>query len=154
METQTFNVKARRQMKLSEAVTKLKFFEGYRFRVAFDLEGVPEILVDEPKPTGEGLGPGPSRLLSAAVGHCLSSSLLYCLRKAKIEVKNLETTVKLSTVRNEEGRLRVRDIDVQIELDVREEDKQRIPRYLKVFENYCTVTQSVREGVYVKVRIV
>ena len=139
---------------MSEAVTTiLKFLEGYRFRVAFDLEDAPEILVDEPKPTGEGLGPGPTRLLSAAIGHCLSSSLLYCLRKAKIEVKNLETTVKLSTARNEEGRLRVRDIDVQIELDVSEEDKQRIPRCLEVFENYCTVTQSIRKGIEVNVKV-
>ena len=140
---------------MSEAVTtKLKFLQGYRFRVTFDLEGIPEFLVDEPKPVGEGLGPGPTRLLSAAVGHCLSSSLLYCLRKAKIEIKGLETTVKLTTARNEDGRLRIRNIDVQIGLDVDEEDRVRIPRCLEIFEDYCTATQSVRKGIEVKVEIV
>lgn len=136
-----------------EVITKLKFLEGYRFRVTFDL-GVPEIIVDEPKPIGGGSGPGSTRLLSASVGHCLSSSFLYCLRKAQIRIKGLETTVKLSTARNEEGRLRVRDIDVQIDLDVNEDDRQRVPRCLEVFENYCTVTQSVRKGIEVNVKIV
>jgi len=140
---------------LSEAITtKLKFLEGYKFRATFDLEGVPEILLDEPKPIGEGSGPSPTRLLSAAVGYCLSSSLLYCLRRAKIEVKGLETTVKLTTARNEEGRLRVRNIDVRINLDASEEDRRRIPRCLEVFENYCTTTQSVRKGIEVNVKVV
>ena len=138
---------------ISEAVIKLEFLQGYRFRMTFNLEGVPDILVDEPKPTGEGFGPGPTRLLSAAVGHCLSSSLLYCLRKAKIEVRGLEATVKASTARNDEGRLRVRSIDVQIDLDVSEGDRVRLARCLELFENYCTVTQSVRKGIEVNVKV-
>ena len=139
---------------MSEAVTKLKFIQGYRFKAIFDLEGVPDILVDEPKPAGEGLGPNPTRLLSVAIGHCLSSSLLYCLRRARIEVKGLETNVKATTARNEEGRLRVRDIDVQIDLDVGEEDQERVSRCLEVFEDYCTVTQSVRRGIQVNLKVV
>ena len=139
---------------MSEAVTKLKFIQGYRFKAIFDLERVPDILVDESKPAGEGLGPNPTRLLSVAIGHCLSSSLLYCLRRARIEVKGLETNVKATTARNEEGRLRVRDIDVQIDLDVGEEDQERVSRCLEVFEDYCTVTQSVRRGIQVNLKVV
>ena len=139
---------------MSEAVTKLKFIQGYRFKAIFDLERVPDILVDESKPAGEGLGPNPTRLLSVAIGHCLSSSLLYCLRRARIEVKGLETNVKATIARNEEGRLRVRDIDVQIDLDVGEEDQERVSRCLEVFEDYCTVTQSVRRGIQVNLKVV
>ena len=135
-------------------VTRLKLVKGYRFGVEFDVEGMPGIVVDETKPAGEGLGPNPTRLLSAAVGHCLSSSLLFCLSKAKIEAKGMETTVKTNIVRNEEGRLRVQEIDVQIRLDVDEQDKPRIGRCLEIFENYCTVTSSVRKGIQVNVNIV
>jgi len=135
-------------------VTKLKFVKGYAFGVEFDVEGMPSIIVDETKPTGENLGPNPTRLLSAAVGHCLSSSLLYCLSKAKIQAKNMETTVKTNIVRNEEGRLRVQEIDVQIRLDVPEVDKPRVGRCLEIFENYCTVTSSVRKGIQVNVNVV
>lgn len=144
----------RRRVTLSEPVlTKLELLEGYRFRVEFDVEDVPSLVVDEMKPIGEDLGPNPSRLLSAAVGHCLSSSLLYCLSKAKVKVKKLDTSVKAYTERNKGGYLRITGLDVEIHLEVNEEDKLRVPRCLDIFENYCTVTQSVRKGIDVKVNI-
>lgn len=136
------------------ALTTLKLLEGYRFKVEFDVEGIPFLVVDELTPIGENAGPNPTRLLSVAVGQCLSSSLLYCLQKARIKVKNLETTIKSNAERNEEGRLRILSLDVQIHLDVDEEDKARISRCLEIFEDYCTVTQSVRSGINVNVNVV
>ena len=134
-------------------LTKLKRISGYQFKAEFDVEGVPNLIVDELKPIGENSGPNPTRLLSVAVGHCLSSSLLYCLEKARIEVKNLETTVKASLERNEEDYLRVKNLDVQLLLHVAEKDKTRVDRCLRIFENYCTVTQSVRRGIAVTVSV-
>ncbi len=139
---------------VSEIVTKLKLLEGYKFRVEFDVEDMPSLIVDEPKPIGEGSGPNPTRLLSAAVGNCLSSSLLYCLGKAHVRVKDFETTVQTKIARNEEGRLRVRNLGVKIHLDVEDEDRERVPRCLELFEEYCTVTPSVRKGIEVNVSII
>jgi organic hydroperoxide reductase OsmC/OhrA len=133
--------------------TTLEFLEGYRFKVGFDVEGVPGLVVDEMKPIGEGAGPNPTRLLSTAVGHCISSSLLFCLSKAKVKVKKLTTTVKANVERNKEGYLRIAGLDVQLYLEVNEDDKARVPRCLNIFENYCTVTQSVRKGIEVKVNV-
>lgn len=141
-------------MALAESIyTKLKLRKGFEFKVVFDGTDVPELIVDEIKPLGENAGPNPTRLLSAAVGHCVSSSLLFCLHKARVNVKDLETEVKANVVRTEEGYLRVRSLDVQIRLDVNEDDKSGVDRCLSIFENYCTVTQSVRKGVAVKVTI-
>lgn len=140
---------------LSEpVVTKLKLVKDYRFSVEFDLKDMPGLVVDETKPIGGNLGPNPTRLLSAAVGHCLSSSLLFCLSKAKIKARNIETTVKTNIARNEEGRSRVQGIEAQIRLDVDEKDKPRLSRCLEIFENYCTVTASVRKGIEVKVNVI
>jgi uncharacterized OsmC-like protein len=141
-------------MKLPEAVTKLEFIEGYRFRTKFDEESMPDIFVDEERPVGNASGPNPARLLSAAVGHCASSSLLYCLHKARIDVKNIETTVKTDVDRNDQGYLRVKNIDVQIHVEIEEKNKARLGRCLAIFENYCTVTESVRKGIDVDVSIV
>jgi uncharacterized OsmC-like protein len=106
---------------------------GYQFNVDFDVQYIPNLLVDETKPDGEGSGPNPPRLLAAAVGHCMSSSLIYCLRKARITLRNLETTVKTNLFRNENGKLRISSIDVQISLRVNDEDKTRVNRCLKIF---------------------
>jgi uncharacterized OsmC-like protein len=134
-------------------LTKLKRISGYQFKAEFDVEGIPNLVVDELKPIGENSGPNPTRLLSVAVGHCLSSSLLYCLEKARIEVKSLETIVKATLERNEQDYLRVKNLDVQLLLHVAEKDKTRVDRCLRIFENYCTVTQSVRKGIAVSVSV-
>jgi len=139
---------------LPETVTtKLEFLQGYSFKVDFGTKNIQSLVVDESTPVGEGSGPNPTQLLSASVGHCLSSSLIYCLRKARITLKGLNTTVKANVERNEEGRLRVKNIDTQIRLDIDEKDKTHIARCLEVFENYCTVTQSVRKGLSISVRV-
>jgi uncharacterized OsmC-like protein len=135
-------------------VTKLRLLEGYRFRVKFDGENIPDLMVDETEPVGMGAGPNPTRLLAAAVGHCTSSSLVYCLHKARIRIRDLETIVKTSVAKNEEGRWRVSSIDVQLRLEVNEEDKMKVPTCLKIFEDYCTVTQSIRKGVPVNIRVI
>ena len=147
--------KLQEEKRLSETtITKLKLLEGYKFRVEFDVEEMPDLIVDELKPIGQSSGPNPTRLLSTAVGNCLSSSLLYCLGKARVRVNNLETTVKTNIGKNEEGRLRVKNLDVRIHLEVEDEDKVRVPRCLEIFENYCTVTPSVRKGIEVNVNYV
>ena len=134
-------------------VTKLQLIDGYKFNVQSDLDYIADYVVDETKPDGEGVGPNPPRLLSTAVGHCMSSSLIYCLKKARIPIQNLHTTVKSNLYRNEDGRLRIRSIEVQIGLKVDEEYKSRINRCLSLFEDYCTVTQSIRKGVQVNVQV-
>jgi uncharacterized OsmC-like protein len=42
---------------------------------------------------------------------------------------------------------------VEMHLDVYEQDRTRVARCLEIFENYCTVTQSVRKGIEVTVNV-
>ncbi len=139
---------------MSESIlTKLKRIEGYKFKAEFDADGMPDLVIDEVEPQGENSGPNPLRLLSIAVGHCLSSSLLFCLSKARIVVRDVETSVKATTEKNEEGHFRIKNLDVRMRLKVDEKDKARVSRCLEIFENYCTVTQSVRSGIEVTVKV-
>ena len=133
--------------------TKLKLIEGYKFDVNFDVDYLPNLVADEPKPIGEGSGPNAPRLLAAAVGQCMSSSLIYCLKKARIPINNIETTVKTNLFKNEKGRTRIKNIDIQILLEINEEHKSRLNRCLTIFEDYCTVTQSIRNGIQVNVKV-
>ena len=134
-------------------VTKLRLLEGYKFNVEFD-DHTPGLIVDEMKHHGEGSGPNPPRILAVAVGHCLSSSLIYCLKKARVRIEAIETTVKTNFSRTGEGMLRVGSINIQLRLEVNEEDKAKVPRCLKIFENYCTVTQSVRKGIPININVI
>ena len=134
-------------------VTELELKDGYKFLAQFDQPGIPPLLMDEPAPLGEGTGPTASRVLSAAVGNCLSASALLCLRKAHIDVLGMHSTVTTGVGRNPEGRLRITGISVNIHVDVPEEQRSRLSRCMELFENFCIVTQSVRNGITVNVAV-
>lgn len=132
----------------------LELKKDYQLEVQFGQAGVDRIVVDEPPPIGSGAGPAPTRLLAAALLTCLSESLIYCLRRARIEVTGLKASAHSIRVRNEQGRLRIGRIQVTLEPAVLAEDRPRMSRCLDVFENYCVVTQSVRPGIEVDVTVV
>lgn len=127
--------------------------DRYRFTADFAIPGVEPLVIDEPAPLGEAAGPNASRVLAAAVGHCLSASALFCLEKARIPVRGVHTRVSGSTARNERGRLRLGRLEVTVDLDVAEEDRARMQRCLGLFEDFCVVTASVRAGIEVEVTV-
>jgi organic hydroperoxide reductase OsmC/OhrA len=132
---------------------RLERLDGYRFLTDFGTEGVAPLIVDEPPPLGEGTGPNPARLLAAAVGDCLSASLLFCLGKSRVEVAGVKTRVAGTYRRNERGRLRITVLDVSIQVDVPGSDQAKLGRCLEMFEDFCVVTASVRKGVDVGVTV-
>jgi len=134
--------------------TELERVENYEFKVKFDLMKAPQIIVDEPEPLGRSAGPNASRLLSAAVGNCLSASLLFCLGKARIPVRELRTSVETVLRRNEKGRLRIAGMKIRILPSLEQGDIPQTRRCLEIFEDFCIVTQSVRQGIQVDVEVV
>ena len=124
--------------------------QDYRFNVQFDLAGVPDLQLDEPAPLGAGEGPNASRLLAAAVANCLSASLLFCLGKFKQDPHGVTAHVTGKMVRNEQGRLRVGGINVDIRL---EQTVERLAHCAAQFEEFCVVTDSVRNGIPVTVQV-
>lgn len=131
----------------------LRRLDGYRFQTDFGLDAGSHLVVDEPPPLGAGSGPNPARLLAAAVGDCLSASLLFCLTKSHVEVGDVETTVQGTYARNEFGRLRVGRLDVAITVDLPGASPAKPARCLELFEDYCVVTGSVRAGIDIGVRV-
>ena len=125
----------------------------YQFDVRFG-EAVPDLLADEPPPLGQGAGPSPVQLLGAAVGNCLSDSLLFALRKYRQAPEPLAATVAVRTGRNAAGRVRVLGMDVELRLGVPAASLQHLERALSQFEDFCTVTQSVAQAFPVAVRVV
>lgn len=127
--------------------------ERYRFDATFDNDAWPVLRLDEPEPLGEGTGPNASRVLAAALGNCLSSSLIFCLEKARVPVGDVTASVDCQLGRNERGRLRIGEVKVTIQPHVDGIPRSRLARCMELFEDFCVVTQSVRDGIDVKVEV-
>ncbi len=138
---------------VSEFSIHVDQIQDYEFRVKFDKESHADLLVDEPPPLGRDRGPSASRLLAAAVGNCLSASLLFCARKARVNLEGVHTLVKTQIVRGDSGRLRIGKIDVEIDPEFTPTDEGQAARCLAIFEDYCTVTASVRQGIPINVKV-
>lgn len=134
------------------AKVSLEQQEDFHFAVRFG-EGVPLLHTDEHPPLGKGAGPSPDQLLAAAVGNCMSASLLFALRKFKQAPEPIRTEVEATTGRNAANRLRVQRIAVRITLGVPAANLQHLDRVLQQFEAFCTVGESVRQGIPVDVEV-
>lgn len=124
----------------------------YRFAIDFGA-GIVTTHGDEPPPLGKGSGATPVQLLAAAVGNCLSASLLFALRKFKQSPDPIAAEVEAIVDRNERNRLRVQGLRVKLTLGVAASSLQHLDRVLAQFEDFCTVTQSVRSCIPVEVAV-
>ncbi|GIU75859.1 MAG: hypothetical protein KatS3mg004_2946 [Bryobacteraceae bacterium] len=136
-----------------EFTIEVKQKENYEFEVRFDKEHYAPLRMDEPEPLGRDAAPNAARVLAAAVGNCLSASLLFCTRKARAELGPMETRVHVRLGRNERGRLRIAGIEVEIDPHFPPGEREKAARCLELFEDFCVVTASVRDGIPVEVRV-
>ncbi|GMQ96364.1 MAG: hypothetical protein BMS9Abin15_0033 [Gammaproteobacteria bacterium] len=127
--------------------------DGYEFTVRFDQPKLDEMLMDEPPPLGSLEGPNASRLLAAAAANCLSASLLFCLAKDNPPDQSIKTEATCKIVRNEKGRLRVGELDVNLTINSELEHSRRTSRCMNLFEDFCVISSSIRQGIPVHVRI-
>lgn len=134
---------------------KVTHLENYQFSSQASEDGRlhgTSYLSDEPDPVGDAAGPSTPALLGSALGHCLSASLLEALRQNRIDVLACETEAIAVVKPNAEGNPRIDHVEVTIRPRVAERNP-RMKRCEDVFENYCTVTSSVKRGIAVQVKV-
>jgi organic hydroperoxide reductase OsmC/OhrA len=124
----------------------------YRFAIHYSEHHDP-IYGDEPPPLGSSAGATPSQFLLAGVANCLSDSLLFALRKFKQNPEPIVTEARCEIGRNEQNRLRILSIDVDIQLGVPGETLEHLDRVLSQFQEFCTVSASVSAGIPVNVTV-
>jgi organic hydroperoxide reductase OsmC/OhrA len=132
----------------------LEHLEGYEYKVKFDWDQLPELVLDEPTPLGSQTGPNASRMLAAAAANCLSASLLFCVHKTEAAPGSMRTAVTCTLVRNPQKRLRIGGMEVRIQVSAEMEQAARMRRCLELFEDFCVVTASLRQGIAVAVEVV
>jgi organic hydroperoxide reductase OsmC/OhrA len=131
----------------------LEHLDGYEFKVKFDWDTTEDVLMDEPAPLGGQAGPNASRMLAAAAANCLSASLMYCVSKADAKPHSLNTRATCKIVRTEKGRLRVGGLDVRITVSDDMEREVKLKRCLTLFEDFCIVSSSIRQGIPMQVTV-
>jgi organic hydroperoxide reductase OsmC/OhrA len=132
---------------------KLERLQDYSFKVDFGREGMEALITDEGEPLGKGAGPNPSMLLAAAMGNCLSSSLLFCLQRARAQVKGMKTMVDVKMTRNERGRWRITEVDVELMPEVDKEYVSQMERCIALYDDFCVVSKSVEKGIPLRVKV-
>ena len=136
----------------TSVTVRLRQEADYRFALEF-APGAAPFHSDEPPPLGGGTGPSPMQLLAAAVGNCLADSLLFALRKFKQNAEPISAEAEAVLGRNEQNRLRVQGLQVKLTLGAAADTLQRLDHVLAQFEDFCTVTQSVRPAFPVTVEV-
>lgn len=129
---------------------ELRLLDGYKFEIDFGEAG--QLFSDETPPLGEGTGPNPSRLLAAAVANCLAASLLFAVRKFKEDPGQVKAVVH-GELERQDGRWRIGKLQVELQLGHNAVEIPHLERALSQFENFCVVTQSVRQGIEVSVQV-
>lgn len=137
-------------MEKKPLVIELRLLENFLFEIDFGEFG--NIMTDESPPVGGGEGPEPGMMLAASVANCLAASLLFALRKHKSDPKGLRATVEIETGRVDRY-LRITGLHVKLHLESAQQDLPGLDKALEQFENFCVVTQSVRQGIPTSVEV-
>jgi uncharacterized OsmC-like protein len=133
----------------------LRHLDGYRFETQASEDGVPHgpsFVSDEPDPVGDNTGPATPALLATAVGHCLSASLLETSRKARLAITGIETQATAVVRPNGDGNPRIARIEVAL-FPRLHEDNPRRQQCEAVFQNYCTVSSSLKPAIDIQVAV-
>lgn len=142
--------------KIFKTKVVVEWVENLTFKLDFQNPSLPKLFIDETHDveSPEAIGPDPSKLLASAVMGCLNASFGFCLKKARIPLKGMKAIGELTSKRSEEGFWRVSKIDVELfpEIEI-EKGAGRLEKCFEIFHNYCTITQSVRQGIPVNVTI-
>jgi hypothetical protein len=130
----------------------LRLVSKYRVMAEFrEVSGTPSLLFDEGPPIGDGQGPNAAMVPGAAIGDCLSATLMNCLTRAHVGVEALTAAVVTRVARNQAGRYRISGVEVELSPTVPPGERAGLERCQAIFQDYCTVTESVREGIPVTV---
>lgn len=82
-----------------------------------------------------------------------SDSLYFALKKFKQDAQGITTKASASVGRNAENRLRVTQMRVELRLGAPAVAIEHLQRVMDPFESFCTVAQSVGQGIPIEVMV-
>jgi uncharacterized OsmC-like protein len=114
-----------------------------------------DLYIDEKhKKNKDKVGPSPVKLFALSVLACLAASFIFCIQKKNLSLSDLEAKAETKIARNDKGFWRIKKIDICLipktnNLTIR----KRINQCTKFFKNYCIISESVRKGIDIDIKI-
>ena len=78
---------------------------------------------------------------------------MYSARKAGLSLGPIHAKIHTQIPPNEHDFQRVVEVEVEIDPNVSRAEKEQAARWMESFEDFCIVTQRMREGIDVSVRV-
>ena len=124
----------------------MKREKDFVFTVDFGLPGAETLTMDEPTPLGRRHWAKRIQGTGSRHGQLPHSQPNVLLQKARAEIGEIETKVEGKMRRNDKGRWRIAEVNVEIspEIDLGEYQNQ-YDRCFKLFEDFCIVSKSIEE---------
>lgn len=133
----------------------LKLEEEMTYRCDLGKIRMEDLFIDEThNKYSEKIGPNPTSLLALSVLSCLAASFTFCLKKRGFTLEDLTGKAEVVIRRNENGFWRVKAIDISITPKIDDPNVlKRADKCMKFFEQYCIISESLRDGMEVNVKI-
>jgi len=112
------------------------------------------IEVDEPESFhGNNLGPSPIEYFLIGIGACIGNTLVYCLNKKEIDVKDLEIIVD-GELKHLQPHMHLRLVNIKIEFNFKKGLKisaENLKYCKSSLERYCPLFEPLLDGIPIKI---
>ncbi|UCC19418.1 MAG: OsmC family protein [Promethearchaeota archaeon] len=139
----------------SKSEVGIKLEEEMIFKCDLGKIQMTDLFIDEQhKKSTDKIGPNPAKLLALSVLGCLAASFAFCLQKTNFSLSDLDGKAVIISKRNEKGFWRLQKLDIKLNPKIdNPEMRKRANQCIKFFEQYCIISESVRNGIDIDVKI-
>jgi organic hydroperoxide reductase OsmC/OhrA len=119
--------------------------------IRFNNENIKDLVIKkEMKKGGEA-----RQLLAASLAECMCSTLIFLLDWKKIDVKKFHTKAEVVTQKDDQDRICVDSINLEIQIDTPKDDQtiRKLKRVKNLFKRGCLISRSLEKGVKVNYSI-
>ena len=128
---------------------KIKLIGDYDFRLIFDHDALNDIDVELSKiPEDRRAGVARS-FLAASATYCMAGSINYMLRARGVDVNGISASSSVEMGKNDRGKSFVEGLNLEIQVDIPDESRDVLDHCVKLLEDGCLVTRSLKKGIHV-----
>lgn len=113
------------------------------------------LFIDEQhKKSKDKIGPNPSKLLALSILGCMAASFAFCLQKKNFSLPDIEGKAVITSKRNKKGFWRLKKIDIVLNPTIESPEMyKRVDQCKKFFEQFCIISESIREGIEINTTV-